>query len=186
MSTPPALLVIGIHREERAFGEAVASSLDRKLVDVLVIPEGLSGRRPRPDQKFSHDVLHRALYLQLLPHMLGHHDLLIDLHTGVDRGGPCADLICSAPWKFASLAPQFAPDWLPGDPAEKIRFVALGQAGDGVKPTALADMAIPEEIWRNPRFNYVGVEVFLPERSSDTAEPLAFARDLITRLASGT
>ncbi|QTR49291.1 FeoC-like transcriptional regulator [Candidatus Thiothrix anitrata] len=41
-----ALLVIGIHREERAFGEAVASSLDPTLFDVLVIPDGLSGQHP--------------------------------------------------------------------------------------------------------------------------------------------
>jgi hypothetical protein len=73
----------------------------------------------------------------------------------------------------------------PATPAEEIRCVALGQARDSVTPTATADIAIPEETCRNPRFDYVGVEVFVPEHSSDTDEPLAFARDLATRRGSG-
>ncbi|MCD6706526.1 MAG: hypothetical protein LT080_08755 [Thiobacillus sp.] len=55
MNRPRALLVVGIHREERGFGEAVAAGLDRRLIDVLVIPEGLSGRHPRQDQRFYFD-----------------------------------------------------------------------------------------------------------------------------------
>lgn len=40
------LLVIGIHREELAFGRDVVQGLEVEDLDVLEIPEGLSGRRP--------------------------------------------------------------------------------------------------------------------------------------------
>jgi hypothetical protein len=91
----PTVLLIGIHREELAFGRAVARGLDDPGIAVLEIPEGLSGRRPRPDQRFHYETLHRALCLQLLPHLAGHCRLLIDLHTGLDRQGPSADLMCA-------------------------------------------------------------------------------------------
>ncbi len=47
-----AVLVIGVHREELAFGDKVADDLDPSLADLLCIPEGLSGQRPRQDQLF--------------------------------------------------------------------------------------------------------------------------------------
>lgn len=96
------LLVIGVHREERAFGEAVAAGLYGR-VDVLAIEDGLSGRRPRPDQRFHYDTLHRALYRQLPAHAAGHYELLVDLHSGLDRAGPSADLICAEPERLAGV-----------------------------------------------------------------------------------
>lgn len=181
MNGARSLLVVGIHREERAFGEAVAEDLDRGLVDVLVIPDGLSGRRPRPDEKFAHDVLHRALYQQLLPHVLRRHHRLIDLHTGADPQGACADLICACPEKLAGLA-QGNP---PGDGAPRIRLLALGDAAESGAPVALADRSIPEEIWRNPHFDYVGVEIFLADPRAFSSGEVRFARDLILSMAGG-
>ena len=159
---PRALLVIGIHREELAFGEAVTAGLDRCRIEVLAIPEGLSGRRPRPDQRFQYDTLHRALYLQLLPHVVGHHDLLIDLHTGLDRRGPRADLICAEAEKLAGLLEK-SPRWPPSAVhASAVRFVRLGRNGDpGEAGVYVAETVIPEKIWRNARFLYVGVEDLL-------------------------
>jgi hypothetical protein len=94
MKTAPLLLVIGIHREERAFGRMVAEGLVSERVQVLTVPEGLSGKRPLIDQQFKYETLHRALYLQLLPCVQGRHALLLDLHAGSDPAGPSADLIC--------------------------------------------------------------------------------------------
>lgn len=185
MSGARSLLVVGIHREERAFGEAVAKGLDRRLVDVLVIPEGLSGRRPRPDEKFAHDVLHRALYLQILPHVLRRHERLIDLHTGADPQGPCADLICAFPEKLAGLAPGSAAGDGAVASAPRIRLLALGNAAESGAPVALVDMSIPEEIWRNPHFDYIGAEIFLPDPAAISADDVRFARDLVARLAGG-
>lgn len=65
------LLVIGVHRTELAFGRAVAAALAPGQVDLLEIPEGLSGAHPRPDEVFRYQTLHSALYGQLLAHVRG-------------------------------------------------------------------------------------------------------------------
>ncbi len=173
MSGPAALLVVGIHREELAFGKAVAAGLARERVDVLTISEGLSGRRPRPDQRFHFDTLHRALYLQLLPHVRTRHRLLIDLHTGLDRQAPCADV-------YSRDIPRLAARLARADaPANPPRLISLGQAGAGPS----AETVIPAEIWENPRFLYVGLEIYLAEPGPGRGVEQDYARGLIAALA---
>lgn len=173
MSGAGVLLVVGIHREELAFGQAVAAALDPRRVDTLVIPEGLTGRRPRPDQRFHSDLLHRALYLQLRDHIRPEHRLLIDLHTGLDPRAPCADLYCR---DIARLAMAIA-----GGGAPEPRLVPLGRTGDGAR----AEATIPEEIWRHPRCLYVGMEIYLREPGAGSAAERDYGRRLIGCLASG-
>jgi len=173
---PCTLLVIGIHREELAFGEAVAEGLHRGRIDVLRIADGLSGRRPRPDQRFVFEKLHRALYLQLLPHLRVEHGLLVDLHTGLDARGPCADIYTrDIPGVTALLAGLAKPHPAP-------RLVPLLQKSDDGPSAATV---IPPEVWRSPRFLYVGLEVYLPEAGRGRPVDHAYARVLIEALASG-
>lgn len=68
---PPVAVIIGVHREELAFGERVAEGLDPRRISVLRIPEGISGRRPRADERLRYDASHREMYLQLLPLLKG-------------------------------------------------------------------------------------------------------------------
>lgn len=169
------LLVVGIHREELAFGQAVAAGLaDADAIDVLAIPDGLPGRHPRPDERFHHDTLHRELYLQLLPHLRGHR-LLIDLHTGLDRQGPCADIYCRVPERLAPLAARHAGEQAP-------RLVRLGTEGAERFPGGRT--IIPAEIWQNPHCLYVGLEIYLPAPGAGTAADQAYARDLVRALAA--
>lgn len=172
---PPAtLLVIGIHREELAFGSAVAAGVDRKRIDVLTIADGLSGRRPRADQRFHYDVLHRALYRQLLGHVRDHHRLVVDLHTGIDSGAPCADLFSRDIPRIAALLAGSRD--LPFQP----RLIPLG----GAEEERCAETVIPEEVWRNARFLYIGLEIYLLESGAERAEDLAYARALVEALAA--
>lgn len=170
---PATLLVIGIHREELAFGSAVAAGLDRQRIDVLTIDHGLSGRRPRADQRFHYDTLHRALYLQLLAHVRDHHRLVIDLHTGIDSGAPCADLFSRDIPRIAAVLARAQ------DLARRPRLIPLGAAQEGT----CAETIIPEEVWNSTRFLYVGLEIYLPETGAGRAEDLAYARALIGTLA---
>lgn len=168
------LLLIGVHREERAFGEAVAAGLARNDIDVLAVEDGLSGRRPRADQRYRYDNLHRALYRQLPAHAAGRHDILVDLHTGLDHTATSADLICAEPDRLAGVAERLGAD------ANRVRIVALGRAhADG----PVAETVIPEEIWRHPAFLYVGIEVFLPETGAGTPAQWDFARRLVNAVA---
>lgn len=172
---PAALLVIGIHREELAFGQAVAEDLDPERVEVLAIPDGLSGRHPRPDQRFHWDTLHRALYLQLLPHLRPHHRLLIDLHTGLDSRAPGADLYCRDPARLAALL-DTAPSLEPPP-----RLIPLGGTESGPR----AATVIPPEVWRDPPCLYVGMEIYLTDPGAGREVEQAYGRNLISRLAVG-
>jgi hypothetical protein len=178
-----ALLVVGIHREELAFGKAVAEGLDRDLIEVLVIPQGLSGRHPRQDQKFHSDTLHRALYRQLLAHVRGRYPLLIDLHTGLDAEGPCVDLYSAEPDRWRGALRELA-DAHPDIGLRAIRLVtnaADGGATNGCD-TPLAATVIPEEIWRNPAFRYLCVEVYLREPGAGDPRLWAYTRRLLSAL----
>ncbi|MCD2453682.1 hypothetical protein GO003_025210 [Methylicorpusculum oleiharenae] len=177
MQGAPVLLVIGIHREELAFGRAVAKGLDPQQIQVLTVPEGLSGRRPLPDQSFNYQTLHRALYQQLLPYVLGHHSVLLDLHSGCDTAGPSADLICAgAGWRDA-LEQEI--DRRPDFHKQDVRIVPLGIESEFPH----AHTVIPKKIWHNPRFTYLGLEVYLPETVDGQNAGRDLAKSLVMLVA---
>jgi len=177
MRDTPLLLVIGIHREELAFGRAVADTLDPRLLKVLTVPEGLSGQRPLPDQAFMYQTLHQALYMQLLPYVIGHHTLLLDLHTGSDPAGPSADLICAdAIWRDR-LAFEIAAR--PALAAQNLRIVPLGTETE----FPYAHTVIPKQIWNNPEFTYLGMEIYLPEGEAGQTAGRDLAHSLVTLVA---
>jgi hypothetical protein len=178
MNAAPVLLVVGIHREELAFGQTVAESLDRQRVQVLTVPEGLSGKRPLQGQQFKYNILHEALYLQLLPSIRGKHDVLLDLHTGSDPAGPSADLICSDGRWRTGLAEDISRR--PGLAAQNVRIVALG----GESPFPHAHTVIPREIWDNPAFAYLGMEIYLPDTAEGRLAALDLARELVEIVAA--
>ena len=176
-----AVLVIGIHREELAFGEAVAAGLDLSPLTLLRIPAGLSGVHPSQDQAFYYRTNHQELYLQLLTQVRGHYDLLLDLHAGVNEPGRCADLICADRQLLACLLDQ-------GDPArpppsrDLVRGVLLAGPDDPPRPNdglLSARTVIPRSIWDNEAFRYLGIEVFLPTAGAGRPADWAFARGLI-------
>ena len=173
------LLVIGIHREELAFGRDVVQGLEVEDLDVLEIPEGLSGRRPLPDETYRYGALHRALYLQLLPYVGGTHRLLIDLHSGLDQQGPSADLLCADTALRARLRRALDAEGCKERPDASVRIVPLGQAG-----VVQARTVIPEAIWNNPAFAYLGMELYLPVTVEGRASGAILARRLV-RLVTG-
>ena len=176
-----ALLVIGIHRAELAFGQQVAAGLNPALVAVLAIPEGINGQHPRADQRFHYDTLHRALYLQLLPHVhQGKYTLLMDLHSGLDPQGLNADIFSATPERLAPCLAGTVP--LTPQP----RLVRLGtHEGDNDSDHAFAagHTVIPAEVWRHRDFQYVGIEIYLQSNQGGSPSETTYARDLITRLA---
>lgn len=173
--TPPALLVIGIHREELAFGRAVAAGRDPAGVAVLEIADGLPGRQPRQDERFRHDAAHRALYLQLPAHMRGRHRLLIDLHCGLDTQAPGADIYSRAPESLAPGLRRLSP--LDAAP----RLVRLG-GNDAADRFPAGRTVIPAEVWQAADFLYVGLEIYLATPGAGTPAELAYARALIDAL----
>lgn len=173
MSSARTLVVIGIHREELDFGRDVVRGLRAGEVDVLEIPDGLSGRRPLPDQAFRYGTLHRALYLQLPPHLAPVHRLLIDLHAGFDADGPSADLLCADARLRACLEGKLDEAGADGA-ALRSRVIPLGKAG-----RVQARTVIPEAVWNSPAFAYLGIELYLPGFAEGRTRGVILARQLI-------
>lgn len=174
-----ALLVVGIHREERAFGEAVASQLDSHYFDTLCIPNGLSGVRPLNDQRFRFKLLHQALYRQLLPYVQGCYPILIDLHTGINDTGLCIDFFSPHITLVQNLVEQALP-------AHEIpvRCIRMVTAKPGNNPTThlQAETVIPETVWQNPDFLYLGVEVFLAQAGAGSIQEQHSTRCILQHL----
>lgn len=88
------LLVIGIHEEERQFDEQIARRLRQGQIDVLCIPKGIPQEKRPGEASFYHRLRHREIYLQLRQQVLSRYDMILDLHTGIDETGRCADVYC--------------------------------------------------------------------------------------------
>lgn len=180
-----AVLLIGIHREELAFGEAVAAGLDPARLALLRIPNGLSGAHPNADQAFYYRTNHREIYSQVLTQVRGHYDLVLDLHTGVNEPGRCADWIAGD----RRLLERLLDDWATADPAAEqpaarppLRGLLLTDPNTPVTaigPLIRTHTVIPDTIWRNDHFRYLGLEVYLPAPGPGTHLDWAFAQRLI-------
>ncbi len=90
------LLVIGIHREELAFGDRVAETVDRAAIDIMRIPSGISHARAATDDAFYFEARHREIYLQLRQQVKNRYRLVIDLHCGTRSQGRYAEVFSSA------------------------------------------------------------------------------------------
>ncbi|HHD56419.1 MAG TPA: hypothetical protein ENK89_01920, partial [Desulfobulbaceae bacterium] len=89
------VLVIGIHREELGFGSMVAKQLVSEDIDLIRIDKGLSHEKSWYRSGFYHSAAHREMYLQLHQQLKGKTHFVIDLHTGINEAGRCADILCS-------------------------------------------------------------------------------------------
>jgi hypothetical protein len=177
----PALLVVGAHREERAFGEAVAARLPAAGFDVLRIEHGLSGRRPGPEALDTYRRCHRALYEQILDHIRPTHQVVLDLHTGLDEAELCAEVL-SADTLLLGCVERRGSLGLPGSPgatrapdARRLRGVQLvaeypleGRPDAAAGPCApragwpWLKPDIPAAVWRAEHPLYIGIEIYLP------------------------
>ncbi|MFP4154393.1 MAG: hypothetical protein ACOC00_07920 [Halothiobacillaceae bacterium] len=179
---PGALLIIGVHEEELAFGEQVAQGMSRRRIDLLRIPKGISGRHPRPDQRFYYKLQHQEIYHQLLKIVeREHYSLVIDLHAGVDSQKTGADVYCPDSSLRDCLGHAMQDDVFdspPGGPM--VRMLALTRSANNDGPSV--ETVIPTAVWNNDRFRYVGLEIYLRHRDGGTEREWAFARLLIARI----
>jgi hypothetical protein len=191
----PALLVVGVHREERAFGEAVAAQLPAADFDLLRIEQGLSGRRPGPDDLGTYRRRHRALYAQILEHITPAHRRVLDLHTGFDEAAPCADVLCADTRLLRCVEQQRMSSRPNASPApEVVRGVQLVDAEPAPRPTVMEGVAagpeprerwpclkpdIPHAVWCAGGFLYAGIEIYLPTTSQDSVAHARFGAAVV-------
>ena len=190
-STPPVLLVIGAHRDELAFGERVSHLLDPQRFSVLRIHQGISGERPRADQRQDFRKRHRDLYLQILQHIRPGQQLMIDLHQGVDSGGLGADVLCANQTLLQRICPASGP--FGQDERTWVRCIHLvsdtavdGLTADDAPDILVTKPDIPEVVWNHPETHYVGLEIYLSRAGLGGEEEQRFARTLVEQIADKT
>jgi hypothetical protein len=186
--TPPALVVIGAHRGELAFGEGVVEGLDAGRYQVLRIPKGISGRRPTPEERPAYLRRHRQLYAQILEYLAPAHRVLIDLHTGLDTAGCAADVLCARREVLRCIddLQSGAESPLPA-PVRLVRLLdghGQGEAPESCDPRwAVARPELPEEVWNRAQPTYVGLEVYLSAEGAGTEVERALGRALLEAIA---
>jgi hypothetical protein len=187
--SPTAVLVIGAHREELAFGEHVAAGLTGELIDIYRIPMGISGRHPRQDQAFRYRVCHQELYLQLRQQLKGRYRVLIDLHAGQDANAPAADVLCHDASVLTCLQRQIMEHGDTPIIGQRVRLIPLVDADEtGLAATAsdsgrpVGRALIPRRVWSMEEPLYVAVEVFLKESGVGCPADWALAQTLVRRI----
>ena len=191
-----AIIVIGIHREELAFGERVAELLDGSGIDVLRIEQGLSGKNPVFDDLFYYTTQHQEIYLQLRQQIKKRYDLLIDLHSGINESGACAEIFCkhvdlldclkTVSKKCSDIhCPLSGPIRLTriiedsgkiDDPAERNEEMDT-KIREQEYPFCLT--VIPQAVWASQDFIYVGLEIYLPRPDAGTMEDWRFTAEIV-------
>ncbi len=182
------LLVIGIHREELSFGERVAEHIDKQRTELLRISHGVSRQREPQEALFYYTTRHREIYLQLHQQVKGRYDLIIDLHSGINESGQCADIYCHDEdlldcldtkkgnenalqnVRLANIVAHLSPGCMTSKPT--------GENG-GHFSHSIAHTLIPEEVWGNRDYIYVGLEIYLRNGDAGTEDERSYARDLM-------
>ena len=179
------LLIIGVHVEELQFGERVAEGAKELGIDVLRIKQGLSNDRFLYANLFYYDTFLRELYLQTHMQIQGKYSLAIDLHTGFNQAGCCADVFCKDTCVLNCLHSVLQNKLIRGSLlSEKVRLLKIVK--DMVARPKDVDLSylrcktfIPETVWEGPHYHYVGLEIYLPMPGQGSREDWLFARHLV-------
>lgn len=176
------LLVTGIHREELGFGDRVAALVAPEKIDVLRIPRGISNSRTGTDDAFYYSTEHREIYLQLRQQVKGRYRLLIDLHSGLNDAGHCADVYCADEGFLQCLAARTRHN----NAVRVIKIIAPGRAESQTVIGSNADKGartwIPRKLWDGSDCLYVGLEVYLTHEGDGEKADWLFTRDMINQI----
>lgn len=181
-----AVLVIGVHREELGFGIKTAQTIDDNI-QVVQISSGLSHKKSLYRSSFYHSTAHREMYLQLHQLLKGKADLVIDLHTGINETGRCADILSADPHLLGTIQSQLDsavhhPLSSPGE--ERLYQIIQAEAQKSHTKTLFpaCHTIIPEQIWNGTEYTYAGLEIYLYEPGDGTLADCQYAAQLIHML----
>ena len=161
-------LVIGIHKEELGFGQQVAERLSLPGVRVLQIDQGLPQRQSFSGKTYYYNAFHREIYMQIHQQVKNQVDLLIDLHTGINEQGRCADLFC----RDTDMLVQFDDELLgsmkgAADSQRSLRLFEitsdLAEKDTSGHRFPACRTIIPSAVWKSNKYLYLGLEVYLPD-----------------------
>lgn len=179
-------LVVGIHREELDFGLKVARTVEN-FIHVVRINNGLSHAKSLYRSSFYHSTAHREMYLQLHQQLKGKTNFAIDLHTGINESGRCADIHSADPRLLRNIKTGLDADALQphSAPGEERLYRITESAGQGEEKNGLFPVShtiIPRRIWAGHDYIYAGLEIYLGEPGAGTSADCQYAARLIRLL----
>ncbi len=175
------LLVTGIHQEELAFGDKVTALLSDQGIEVMRIPNGISHSMKNADDQFYYNTRHQEIYLQLSQQVEKFYHLLIDLHCGVNTPGHCSDLYCANESLMLWLETH-AQNFIDRQQLRLIRIIDQSNQAAYDNRYLHAHTLIPEKVWNNSEFIYLGLEIYLDEEGEGVEADWLLARELIELL----
>ncbi len=181
-------LIIGIHLEELAFGKQVAALMEDSGIHIVQIDNGLSHKRSHYRSGFYHSTVHREMYLQLHQQLVRKKvGLVIDLHTGINETGRCADIL-SADTNFLGKMDGLL------NGVKKHTFSAPGEERlYEIIPTdkkrlnnkslfSACHTIIPQKVWNLHDYIYAGLEIYLNETGEGFSSDWEYAAGLVQML----
>lgn len=181
-----AILVVGVHSEELGFGLKTAQLVDNS-VEVVRITSGLSNKKSVYRSGFYHSTAHREMYLQLHQQLKGRADLVIDLHTGINEIGRCADILSADTHLLHTMKLKLnAPvQHLLSSTGEERLYQIIQAEGKKEKAGTMFSAChtiIPRHIWSGHEYIYAGLEIYLHEPGEGTPADCEYAAQLISML----
>jgi hypothetical protein len=177
-------LVIGIHKKELDFGRQVAAILPEPDIRVVQIDQGLPQQESFNGKGYYYSTFHREIYLQLHQQIKNKIDLLIDLHTGINEFGRCADIYCSdSHFLYRFKETRMASTMNQPEPSKAVRLFEIKTVSSGVPAQSsgfpVCHTIIPGQVWEAAKYSYVGLEVYLKETGKGQPEDWYYAVRLI-------
>ena len=181
-----AVLVIGVHCEELGFGLKAAQAVEDSI-QVVQITSGLSHEKSLYRSGFYHSTAHREMYLQLHQQLKGKANLVIDLHTGINETGRCADILSADTHLLRTMKTRLdaAVHHPLSSPGEERLYQIIQPEGRKEEAEALFSAChtiIPRQIWDGHEYTYAGLEIYLHEPGEGTPADYEYAAQLIRML----
>ena len=108
----------------------------------------------------------------------------IDLHTGFNQAGCCADVFCKETCVLDCLNSVLQNRLIKGSLSKKVHLLKIVK-DMAVRPK-VADLSylscktfIPKIVWEGRHYHYVGLEIYLPRPGEGSREDWLFARQLV-------
>ena len=187
-TTLATALIIGVHREELSFGKQVAGLLTDSEIHIVQIDNGLSHERSYYRSGFYHSTAHREMYLQLHQQLARKKvNLVIDLHTGINETGRCADIMSAdinLLEKMDVLLKGVEKHTFSA-PGEERLYEIIPQDEKSTKENAsfsVCHTIIPHKVWNTQEYTYAGLEIYLRETGQGSVSDWEYAAELIHML----
>ena len=182
-------LVIGIHKKELDFGRKVAANLSETDIKIIQIDQGLPQQEAFHNRGYYYSTFHREIYLQLHQQVKNKIDLMIDLHTGINESGRCADFFRNDECLLNRIQKTLNKKKVNiSNNSQAIHFFKIttisSKEHSASKSFPVCHTIIPGSIWESAPYSYVGLEIYLQEPGKGKQADWSYGAMLVKSIIS--